>query len=1126
MRVLLIEREAADAEPLRQALHAVAPIEFEVTVADSLPAALDLTRDAAFDVALLGLPSPSGPEAVRQLLEAAPDLPVVALVGPEDEALGEQAVAIGARDFLVKHSKRRTLAARVLRKATEIARLERERTALRHALADTRSRLGAVLHAGSVGVAFTSLDGRFEDVNFAFEAMLGFSHSELMGTSIWGLLALEGREDDRARIADLIEGRAKYYDLERGFLRRDGKIAIAITTISLTRDLELHPLQLAFTLRDVTVRRRTEEALRRSLEESRSILETANDAFITMNADGTIHEWNRRAERMFGWTRAEAIGRIVAETIVPPRLRDTYFSVLERLRRTGRSRMLGQPVEMMALRRDGSEFPAELTIWPTGSGEEARFNAFVRDHSEREQAHHALWGSELRFRALFDQSPMGIALQDVEGRIVASNPALQSMLGYDAKELMGRTYTDLAHSSDLDTAQDLKAGLLSGQRGSVQVERRYVRKDGQTTWLRVTASLVRDPEGQPQFFIAMCEEITDRKAAEAAMREMSLQLLDLIGAAASEASTDEEALRSAIQQVCKQVGWQVGHVVWAAEDGSGDAVPSNLWYLAEAGNFEEFQRASMATRFARGEGLPGRVLASGKPFWTSDLERGPLGLHGAVAAQAGLRAAFGFPVLVGEEIKAVMEFFSTEPAEPDATLMDAMVQIGLKLGRVIERKRLEALLEHQALHDSLTGLPNRALFLDRLRHALTRLDRNTERLALLFIDLDDFKSVNDTFGHSAGDRVLASIASRLRALLRPGDTVTRHGGDEFTILCEDIESEEQATVVGQRVLETLARPIGIDGAPVSVTASIGIAVAASARERPEALLANADAAMYRAKERGGARVEQFDATFHTQALQRRGIKTALRRALDCGQLRVLYQPSVSLIDGRIRAVEALIRWEHPERGLLLPEEIIPPAEDTGLIVPIGMWVLEEACRQSMRWSTAHPGREAPHMSVNLSSRQLCQAELPASLADTLARTGMDPRRLCLEITESVLMNDTEAALRELEALRALGIDLGIDDFGTGYSSLNYLKRFPFGWLKIDRSFVRGLVESRQDAAIVEAVVRLAHALDLTVVAEGVESAGQIDALRRLGCDWAQGFYYARPQPAEEMERLIASGGSW
>jgi len=1125
VRVLLIDPDREQAEQLRRALDQAA-VEFEITHASTLPAGLRLARADDFDVALLGLPCPTkaGAEPVRLISETAPQLPVVAMVASEAGPLREQAITLGAYDSLARRGPDLSAVVSALRKAAEMGRLERERSALELEAADRRAQLEAILHAGSVGVAFTSLTGQFEEVNGVLETLLGATADELLSTSVWKVM--ESEPGDRDRVRELIEGGSAACEFEREFRRSDGGTAIVKVTVSLIRDREQRPRRLAMTFRDMSDRRRTEEELRRNLDESRAILETANDAFITMAAGGEILEWNRRAEQMFGWPRAEALGRTVAETIVPPALRERHSAALERFNRSGESRVVGRPLEMSALRRDGTEFPAELTIWPSGTADSPRFNAFIRDLSERAQATKALSVSEMRFRALFDQSPMGIAVLDAEQRIVTSNSGLDRMLGYEARELQGRSYAELAHPDDRASARDFRTELLSGQHTSIQVERRYLRKDGESVWLRVSTSRMRDASVEGEFFIAMGEDITDQKRAEETMREMTLQLLDLIGKAASEAATFEEALRVALEQVCVHVGWQVGHVVWASEDGSGDSSPSTLWYLTDTERFDEFRRCTMAIQFASGEGLPGRVIASRKPLWTSDLAHDPLLLRGAAAQRAQIRAAFGFPVMVGEEVKAVMEFFSTETVKRDQTLIHAMSQIGLKLGRVMERKRLEALLEHQALHDPLTGLPNRALFLDRLKHALTRLERNVERLGLLFIDLDDFKGINDTFGHVIGDRVLAGIAGRLCALLRPGDTITRHGGDEFTVLCEGIKNDAQAARVAERILETLERPIDIEGVEVTVSASIGVAVAASARELPDTLFANADAAMYRAKELGGGRVERFDANLRAKTRQRRGIRVALRRALERKELRLMYQPSISLSDGRVRAVEALIRWQHPERGLLNPDEIIPPAEETGLIVPIGMWVVEEACRQSVRWRSIYPDREVPHMSVNLSSRQLSQPGLLASLGDTLSRTGMDPRKLCLEITETVLMHDTNAALGELQALRGLGIELGIDDFGTGYSSLGYLKRFPFGWLKIDRSFVHGLGASPQDSAIVDGVIRLAHALDLTVIAEGVETASQVNELRRLQCDWAQGFYYARPQPAEEIDAMIESGTCW
>ncbi|HZQ98024.1 MAG TPA: EAL domain-containing protein [Chloroflexota bacterium] len=436
------------------------------------------------------------------------------------------------------------------------------------------------------------------------------------------------------------------------------------------------------------------------------------------------------------------------------------------------------------------------------------------------------------------------------------------------------------------------------------------------------------------------------------------------------------------------------------------------------------------------------------------------------------------------------------------------------------RKELERQLAHQAFHDVLTGLPNRALFVDRLDHALVRAGRRHASVAVLFLDLDRFKVVNDSLGHDVGDNLLVAVAQRLRGCVRSGDTVARLGGDEFTVLLEDIAAAADAGQVAERIMAAMQAPFELAGHELCISASIGIAVSGGHGVRPDDLLRDADAALYRSKSRGKARYEVFDASMQARALERLRLENELRHGIDRGDLRVHYQPMVRLATGRIAAVEALVRWEHPERGFIPPGDFIPLAEESSLILPLSRWVLAEACRQASQWRGGGRDQPAIGVSVNLSLRQFQHPSLVDEVAAALHASGLEPRRLTLEITEGMMMEAAEAASAILGDLKALGVRLAIDDFGTGYSSLGYLKRFPIDQLKIDRSFVAGLGRDPEDTAIVHAVVRLAHTLGLEVTAEGIETAAQLEALRATGCEHGQGYYFARPLPAGAVERLF------
>jgi diguanylate cyclase (GGDEF)-like protein/PAS domain S-box-containing protein len=439
---------------------------------------------------------------------------------------------------------------------------------------------------------------------------------------------------------------------------------------------------------------------------------------------------------------------------------------------------------------------------------------------------------------------------------------------------------------------------------------------------------------------------------------------------------------------------------------------------------------------------------------------------------------------------------------------------------ITERRRAEEQLLHDAFHDSLTGLPNRALFIDHLKLAVNHCRRRKGYLfAVLFIDLDRFKVINDSLGHMVGDELLIAISRRLEVCLRDGDTVARLGGDEFTILLDGIKDYGDAQRVAERVQEVLEQPFGLAGRELFVTASVGIKYSRGGDEQPEDLLRDADTAMYSAKALGKAQYQVFDARMHTHALTLLQIESDLRRAIEREEFEVNYQPIVSLESGRICGFEALVRWHHPNRGLILPSDFIPIAEETGLIIQIDRWVLKQACLQMRRWQEALPVTGQMRISVNLSCKQFMQPTIVEQVLDTLQETGLDPRSLKLEITESVMMERGDYSMSVLEQLNKAGIELSLDDFGTGYSSLSYIHRFPVSALKIDQSFIKR-IGGEQNGEIVRTVIALARNLGLEVVAEGIETVMQLNQLKALGCEQGQGHYFSEPVSRDSATELI------
>jgi diguanylate cyclase (GGDEF)-like protein len=445
--------------------------------------------------------------------------------------------------------------------------------------------------------------------------------------------------------------------------------------------------------------------------------------------------------------------------------------------------------------------------------------------------------------------------------------------------------------------------------------------------------------------------------------------------------------------------------------------------------------------------------------------------------------------------------------------------IGRSIRYAVERKTLEMQTAHKALHDHLTGLPNRDLFQDRLKHAVTRAKRHQSLIGVMFLDLDGFKPINDSLGHEVGDKLLVALAGRLDDGLRGSDTAARFGGDEFVVLCEDVADEQHVINIAERIQRAIGEPFMIEEYELKVTSSMGIVVTDGREESADALIRNADTAMYRAK-RQGISYEVYDDGMRTRVRARAETESDLHRALEEGEFRLLYQPQVDLSSGEIVGLEALIRWDHPTRGVVEPSEFLWLAEETGLITRIGEWVLRQSCLQSRAWAVRN-GRPL-RVTVNLSARQHRDPNLVDLVERILTETRTEPAALCLEITESVAVDDAETAYATLRSLKDLGVKISIDEFGTGNSSLGSLKRFPLDMLKIDRSFVIGLGSDAEDVAIVTAIINLAHSLGLETIADGVETKEQLEALRELGCETAQGYYFARPRPSEAIAELLGS----
>ena len=655
--------------------------------------------------------------------------------------------------------------------------------------------------------------------------------------------------------------------------------------------------------------------------------------------------------------------------------------------------------------------------------------------------------------------------------------------------------------------QALQQAVTTGQ--DSDMEHRIVTRDGMTRWVHTIVH--RSQEASKVVLNGTIRDITERKLAV-----LRLTVEHGVTQLVAGATDPNEIMPGIIEAIGTGLSFECGSH-WSL-DKDGALLQCTASWGENAPAIAEFLALTKKMSVPSGVDLPGRAWAGHEPLVLTDVGSEQGFSRTAAALQAGLHGALALPIVAAGRNFGVIELFSAGTIQPDEALIQLLKSLSAQIGQSFQRRLAEDQLRFIATHDSLTDLPNRSLFNERLRHALHQGTRYTRGIAVMFIDMDRFKVVNDSLGHSAGDRLLQDSAKRLAECLRESDTVARLGGDEFVVMIENFTAPKDAIAVAQKVLASLAKPFFVDGQEFLMSASIGISTFPDDGKDAEMLLKNADIAMYRAKDQGRNNYQFYSAQMNKHTFERLAMESSLRRAVERNEFQLHYQPKLDLRTGAIAGVEALVRWQHPDWGMVSPAQFIPLAEETGLIVQIGEWVLRAACEQNKRWRDQ--GIPPLRVAVNLSARQFAQKTLLSDIAKTIAQSGLTPDCIELEITESLVMTNPEHATETLHKLKTMGISLSIDDFGTGYSSLAYLKRFPIDCIKIDRSFIKDIPTEADDMAITRGVIALGHSLRLKVVAEGVETVEQRDFLRSNDCDEMQGYLFSKPLPAEEVTALL------